>query len=73
MYKSRDQFFFFFVFQAEDGRRGLVRSSGLGDVYKRQSVGGAIVSNPISIIITCHRILGNDRTLTGFGLSLIHI
>ena len=25
-----------FVFQAEDGIRGLVRSRGLGDVYKRQ-------------------------------------
>ena len=26
----------FFFFQAEDGRRYLVRSRGLGDVYKRQ-------------------------------------
>ena len=25
-----------FFFQAEDGRRDLVRSRGLGDVYKRQ-------------------------------------
>ena len=25
-----------FLFQAEDGIRGLVRSRGLGDVYKRQ-------------------------------------
>ena len=31
-------FFFFcvFLFQAEDGIRDLVRSRGLGDVYKRQ-------------------------------------
>ena len=29
-------FLFFFVFQAEDGIRDLVRSRGLGDVYKRQ-------------------------------------
>ena len=32
-------FFFFFIiffFQAEDGIRDLVRSRGLGDVYKRQ-------------------------------------
>ena len=28
---------FFFFFQAEDGIRDLVRSRGLGDVYKRQS------------------------------------
>ena len=34
-------FFFcicFFFFQAEDGIRDLVRSRGLGDVYKRQLV-----------------------------------
>ena len=28
--------FFYFFFQAEDGIRDLVRSRGLGDVYKRQ-------------------------------------
>ena len=28
-----------FVFQAEDGIRALVRSRGLGDVYKRQVIG----------------------------------
>ena len=30
---------FVFFFQAEDGIRDLVRSRGLGDVYKRQAVG----------------------------------
>src|SRR5665811_103486 len=30
--------FFFFFFQAEDGIRDLVRSRGLGDVYKRQTL-----------------------------------
>ena len=30
----------FFVFQAEDGIRDLVRSRGLGDVYKRQDANG---------------------------------
>ena len=43
----RDGFFFF---QAEDGIRDLVRSRGLGDVYKRQKVGsstaGPIVKLP---------------------------
>ena len=29
-------FLFLFFFQAEDGIRDLVRSRGLGDVYKRQ-------------------------------------
>ena len=31
-------YFFFFFFQAEDGIRYLVRSRGLGDVYKRQAL-----------------------------------
>ena len=30
----------FFFFQAEDGIRDLVRSRGLGDVYKRQDLEG---------------------------------
>ena len=32
----------FFFFQAEDGIRDLVRSRGLGDVYKRQLLVRAI-------------------------------
>ena len=32
-------FFLFLFFQAEDGIRVLVRSRGLGDVYKRQREG----------------------------------
>ena len=36
-------FLFLFCFQAEDGIRDLVRSRGLGDVYKRQTLGfGAV-------------------------------
>ena len=31
-----------FFFQAEDGIRDLVRSRGLGDVYKRQGIGCAL-------------------------------
>ena len=33
-----DAFSYFFFFQAEDGIRDLVRSRGLGDVYKRQGL-----------------------------------
>ena len=36
-----------------------------------RAVGGAVGSNPISIIIPCHRILGKDGTLTGFGGGLV--
>ena len=35
---------FFFFFQAEDGIRDLVRSRGLGDVYKRQALVYAITN-----------------------------
>ena len=36
----------FFFFQAEDGIRDLVRSRGLGDVYKRQ-VGWLVPDDPV--------------------------
>ena len=36
-----------FCFQAEDGIRDLVRSRGLGDVYKRQMQDGATNQNGI--------------------------
>lgn len=32
-----------------------------------QAVGGAVGHNPISIIIPCHRVLGKNRTLTGYA------
>lgn len=35
-----------------------------------RAVGGAVGRNPISIIIPCHRVLGADRALTGFGGGL---
>ena len=37
-----------FFFQAEDGIRDLVRSRGLGDVYKRQDLGaGEVDRRPV--------------------------
>ena len=36
----------FFFFQAEDGIRDLVRSRGLGDVYKRQALGARLNPEP---------------------------
>ena len=35
---ERDYALYVLFFQAEDGIRALVRSRGLGDVYKRQSL-----------------------------------
>ena len=37
MFPAKITVFFFFFFQAEDGIRYLVRSRGLGDVYKTQA------------------------------------
>ena len=46
---------FFFFFQAEDGIRDLVRSRGLGDVYKRQHGGYADVPGEVSEqVFRCH-------------------
>lgn len=41
-------------------RRGLSRMSA-------QAVGGAVGSNPISIIVPCHRVIGTNNNLTGYG------
>ena len=51
---------FLFFFQAEDGIRDLVRSRGLGDVYKRQAFATAYVQN--------HQI-GEQFTLSGAVLD----
>ena len=68
--------FFFFFFQAEDGIRDLVRSRGLGDVYKRQ---GAHSEN-CHCMVAAESIGRFDDLLNPFGdhcevslLSLIHI
>ena len=43
-------FFVLFFFQAEDGIRDLVRSRGLGDVYKRQLLKGRGLSSQALIL-----------------------
>lgn len=35
-----------------------------------RAVGGANGSNPIAIVAPCHRVIGNNGTLTGFGGGL---
>ena len=44
----------FFFFQAEDGIRDLVRSRGLGDVYKRQEL--TLVVNAEQIVEVCRHL-----------------
>ena len=42
----------------------------IGNPKACRAVGGAIGRNPISIIIPCHRVIGSNGTLTGFGGGL---
>ena len=52
----------FFFFQAEDGIRDLVRSRGLGDVYKRQELVTASAERiPIKVAILNNAYLGMVR------------
>ena len=43
--------YFLFFFQAEDGIRDLVRSRGLGDVYKRQAPPTAAVVDLLELAL----------------------
>ena len=68
--------FIFFFFQAEDGIRDLVRSRGLGDVYKRQLLASSGIQKSTNGGLTWTNVLPgkrveNMRVLQ--GLSLIHI
>ncbi|NNE35224.1 MAG: methylated-DNA--[protein]-cysteine S-methyltransferase [Rhodothermales bacterium] len=45
-------------------------AAALGDPNKSRAVGLANGSNPISIIVPCHRVIGSDGSLTGFGGGL---
>ena len=65
-----------FFFQAEDGIRDLVRSRGLGDVYKRQFQGGSALKTWLVGILK-HKLIDqlrrHSREATVLDLSLIHI
>ena len=65
----------FFFCQAEDGIRDLVRSRGLGDVYKRQPVARAAFSVPDEFDLVSVLALGfpGEVDRLPVELSLIHI
>ena len=53
------------------------KTMSYGDVARRisatmsaQAIGGAVGRNPIGIIIPCHRVIGADGSLTGYGGGL---
>ena len=54
---------------------GKVKSYGqiaqeVGSPKASRAVGGACGSNPVAIIVPCHRVTGSDGKLTGFGGGL---
>ena len=46
----------------------IARELGVGDAAR--AVGLANARNPISVIVPCHRVIGADGTLTGYGGGL---
>ena len=53
------------------------QTMGYGEIAQRlgkpnaaRAVGGAVGRNPISILVPCHRVLGKNQSLTGFGGGL---
>ena len=67
--------FVLFSFQAEDGIRDLVRSRGLGDVYKRQRF-AFVQEKPLiafPLRLDKHRDKRRLRLVEVLILSLIHI
>lgn len=42
----------------------------LGRRQSSQAVGGAVGRNPVCVIVPCHRVIGSDGSLTGFGGGL---
>jgi methylated-DNA-[protein]-cysteine S-methyltransferase len=54
---------------------GETRSYGeiakqIGRPDRARAVGAANGSNPVSIIVPCHRVIGSDGSLTGYGGGL---
>ena len=42
----------------------------VGNIKAVRAVGGANHNNPVAIIVPCHRVIGKDGSLTGYGGGL---
>jgi methylated-DNA-[protein]-cysteine S-methyltransferase len=42
----------------------------LGDIGLSRAVGTANARNPVAIVVPCHRVIGSDGTMTGYGGGL---
>lgn len=45
-------------------------AASLGRPRAARAVGAAVGANPVSILVPCHRVVGSDGALTGFGWGL---
>lgn len=45
-------------------------ASAIGRPRAVRAVGAANGANPVAIIVPCHRVIGSDGTLTGYGGGL---
>ena len=45
-------------------------SRKIGDMKSIRAVGRANATNPVSIIVPCHRVIGSDGSLTGYAGGL---
>ena len=45
-------------------------ASRIGKPTASRAVGGANGANPLPIVVPCHRVIGSDKSLTGFGGGL---
>ena len=72
-------FFFFFIlffFQAEDGIRDLVRSRGLGDVYKRQEIYWSVWSETGHYLVKGDSVTppeNNSEMVNPYSVSYTHL
>lgn len=47
-----------------------LESSGKFARVAAQAVGGAVGANPVAVIVPCHRVIGADKSLTGYASGL---
>ena len=46
-------------------------AQAIGQPKTNRAVGGAVGQNPLSIVVPCHRVLGNRNALTGYGGGML--
>src|SRR5574344_909719 len=54
------------VITYNDIAKEIARQRGIAKM-SAQAVGGAVGHNPVGIIVPCHRVVGTDGSLTGYG------